>query len=101
MTSSRLPFQTQEGKMKSWKLCGTFVSMSVLAAFAFICGPTARAADPLVVTTETGLVKGAVDATGLRIFRGIPFAAPPVGNLRWKPPQIPLRWAGIRNATAF
>src|ERR1051325_6444090 len=47
------------------------------------------------------MVKGSIDSTGLRTFRGIPFAAPPVGNLRWKPPQIPLRWAGIRNATSF
>jgi para-nitrobenzyl esterase len=36
---------------------------------------------------------------GVRIFRGIPFAAPPVGPLRWKPPQPPAPWSGERKAT--
>src|SRR5947209_8314183 len=54
------------------------------------------------VHTQSGIVEGAVSADGrIRIFKGIPFAAPPVGNLRWRPPQpVPL-WTGVRKATEF
>jgi len=37
----------------------------------------------------------------VRVFRGIPYAAPPIGDLRWKAPQSPFPWDGIREATAF
>ncbi len=37
----------------------------------------------------------------MRVYRGIPFAAPPVGDLRWKPPQSAASWQGIRQATEF
>lgn len=36
----------------------------------------------------------------LSVFRGIPYAAPPVGDLRWKPPQPVSPWSGIRECTA-
>jgi para-nitrobenzyl esterase len=35
------------------------------------------------------------------VFLGIPYAAPPVGNLRWRPPQAPARWQGVRHATSY
>src|SRR3954465_4731032 len=51
------------------------------------------------VTIDTGTLEGAVDSTtGVMVFRGIPYAAPPVGDLRWKPPQAPARWQGVRAA---
>lgn len=53
-------------------------------------------------TTSNGLLEGTIDSeTGIRIFRGIPFAAPPVGELRWKPPQPPINWDGVRKADRF
>ncbi len=54
------------------------------------------------VSVENGLlaVPGA-DSYGVRVFRGIPFAAPPVGPLRWRPPQPPIPWTGIRPVDAF
>jgi para-nitrobenzyl esterase len=55
---------------------------------------------PTIVVTQSGAVQGAVEGNFLA-FRGMPFAAPPVGNLRWKPPAAPASWDGIRNATAF
>ncbi|MFT4078000.1 carboxylesterase/lipase family protein [Rhodomicrobium sp.] len=50
---------------------------------------------------DTGIVEGESDFTGLSIFRGIPYAAPPVGALRWRAPQPPRPWDGVRSATSF
>ena len=56
----------------------------------------------MVVKTATGKVQGASAAEGaVRTFQGIPYAAPPIGELRWKPPQRATRWKGVRAATAF
>jgi len=51
------------------------------------------------VTIDTGKLKGAA-ADGVISFKGIPFAAPPVGDLRWRPPQPAAKWSGARDATA-
>jgi para-nitrobenzyl esterase len=48
-----------------------------------------------------GLIQGTVAPSGVRTFRGIPFAAPPVGERRWKPPQPAAGWKGVRRATRF
>ena len=58
------------------------------------------AAEP--VRTDSGLVEGKTSADSkIRIFEGIPYAAPPLGDLRWKPPQPPLPWSGVRKAVTF
>jgi carboxylesterase type B len=54
---------------------------------------------PKVVLTTGTLIGEASD--GIRSFKGIPYAAAPVGPLRWQPPQPPLAWAGDRDATSF
>lgn len=53
-----------------------------------------------VVTTSTGQLEGQAEGL-LNVFKGIPYAAPPVGPLRWKAPQPPASWSGIRKATAY
>ena len=54
------------------------------------------------VTTANGIIEGTTEAgSGIRIFKGIPFAAPPVGQLRWKPPQPVTSWEGVRKADRF
>jgi para-nitrobenzyl esterase len=54
------------------------------------------------VRTATGLVKGDTSSDGrIRIFKNIPYAAPPVGELRWKEPHAVAPWVGVRDATAF
>jgi para-nitrobenzyl esterase len=58
-----------------------------------------HARGPLALT-HNGLVRGMV-AEGMQQFRGIPYAAPPVGALRWRAPQPARSWSGIRDATAF
>ncbi len=54
------------------------------------------------VRVENGLlaVPGA-ESHGVRVFRGVPFAAPPVGPLRWQPPQAPIPWKGVRPVDRF
>ena len=52
------------------------------------------------VLTESGVISG-VHAKGLSIYKGIPFAAPPVGDLRWRPPVHVAPWAGVRHADVF
>jgi para-nitrobenzyl esterase len=50
------------------------------------------------VKTAHGVVEGVTQRDGVRAFRGIPFAAPPVGELRWRPPQPVKDWEGVRRA---
>jgi len=61
--------------------------------------PLAASAGP-VVTIGDGQVQGVAD-TSAAIFRNIPYAAPPVGGLRWRPPQPAVKWSGARDATQF
>ncbi len=52
--------------------------------------------------TTSGLLSGDPQLeNGVRVFRGIPFAAPPVGNLRWRAPQPSQKWSGVREARSF
>jgi hypothetical protein len=68
--------------MKSLK-----VMLSALVSMLAGCATVPRATAPHQVRVTGGLVQGSV-RDGVLSFKGIPFAAPPVGNLRWRPPQI-------------
>jgi len=73
---------------------------TVLASSAILATLLGAASTkPPRVTIDTGTLEGAIDsATSVMVFRGIPYAAPPVGGLRWKPPQAPAKWQGVRAA---
>jgi carboxylesterase type B len=58
------------------------------------------AADASVVHTSLGDASGAV-SDGIRSFKGLPYAQPPVGELRWKPPIAATPWSGTRDASRF
>ena len=60
----------------------------------------AFAASAPKVKTHSGEVEGKVDGP-VRVFLGIPYAQPPVGDLRWKPPVPVAKWSGVRKATGF
>lgn len=55
---------------------------------------------PDIVKIDTGRVKGAAQ-NGVSAFKGVPFAAPPVGELRWQAPQPAPKWKGVRDALEF
>jgi para-nitrobenzyl esterase len=74
-------------------------------SFCFLAGIAALAArtsaqKPPAVRVDTGEVQG-VTEDGVATYKGIPFAAPPVGELRWRPPQPAAPWTGVRAATEF
>src|SRR3989442_205175 len=62
----------------------------LVAGLAIACGWMALAAD-IIVEVEGGAISGTA-VGGIRIFRGIPYAAPPIGDLRWRPPQPVVAW---------
>lgn len=67
-----------------------------------LVGGSVYAALPTQIQTQSGLVEGTTTADGnARAYEGIPFAAPPVGNLRWQKPQPVAAWEGVRKAVAF
>ncbi|MCJ8164153.1 carboxylesterase family protein [Pontibacter sp. E15-1] len=51
--------------------------------------------------TANGVVEGTLEASGIRAFKGVPFAAPPVGEMRWREPQPVKNWQGVRNTKQF
>ena len=69
---------------------------------ALVACATLHAALPDPVKIDSGLVSG-VEGTSpdIRAYKGIPFAAPPVGNLRWREPQPVAKWEGVRKADQF
>jgi para-nitrobenzyl esterase len=73
---------------------------AALAMGAVLAGATAARAAGDQVRIATGLLQGAT-RDGVKSFKAIPYAAPPVGNLRWQAAEPPLAWSGVRPATRF
>jgi para-nitrobenzyl esterase len=74
----------------------------VMSAAIVFAAAAASAAITEPVKLDAGLVAGAPgNDAAVRVFKGIPFAAPPVGPLRWKAPQPPAKWDGVKEATTF
>lgn len=65
-----------------------------------LCAITANAAAEPTVTTKSGRVEGATEGA-VTAFKGIPYAAPPVGDLRWRDPRPPANWPGVRMANSY
>jgi para-nitrobenzyl esterase len=68
------------------------IAAAAISSMSLAATPTAK--------LEQGLVQGTVE-NGLTVYRGIPFAAPPVGDLRWRAPQPAAPWQGVRKADKF
>lgn len=83
------------------------LAYSAICAIVLLLAPCLSQSVPLgsagsteTVRVEDGLLQGTVE-DGLRVYRGIPYAAPPVGDLRWRPPQPAPKWEGVRAADQF
>jgi para-nitrobenzyl esterase len=76
------------------------LAQALIFAAAIVFVPTASADDSERVTIAYGTVQGTTRASGVRAFLGIPYAAPPVGKLRWMPPQPVKVWDGVRVCTS-
>jgi len=73
---------------------------AICAALVLVLAASPALAEIRQVDVTGGAVEGGVEG-GLSIFKGIPFAAPPTGDLRWKAPQPPVPWVGVRKTTEF
>jgi para-nitrobenzyl esterase len=89
---------------------GTFIAGAVLAGLAACTTPAGTAGAQSapggtlgeVVSVQQGQLRGAPGkADGVMAYKGIPFAAPPVGELRWRQPQPAASWEGVRDATRY
>src|SRR5882724_8316218 len=70
--------------------------------FTIIGVTSAWAGLPDTIKLDSGQVSGTPGKSAeVQVFKGIPFAAPPGGDLRWKPPQPAARWDGVRKADQF
>lgn len=78
-------------------LCGV-VSVAGTAA----CRPEMTPAGPVAVHVESGLLEGVPGRDpSVTVYKGVPYAAPPIFDLRWRPPQPPATWQGVRKADRF
>src|ERR1043165_7620423 len=76
-------------------------SLAIAAALSLLpLLPAKGYAQIVSAKVSGGEIQGEV-ADGVASFKGIPFAAPPVGPLRWRPPQTVKPWDGVRKVTAF
>lgn len=73
---------------------------TIAALMLLLAGAGQAAAQAPTTTVQQGRVAG-VSADGIDSFKGLPFAAPPVGDLRWRPPVTPGPWQGTRDASAY
>jgi para-nitrobenzyl esterase len=72
----------------------------IIAFIAVFVAVQSFAQQPSPVKVSEGFVQG-TNEDGLTVYRGIPFAAPPVGDLRWRAPQPAARWEGVKQTTRF
>ena len=80
------------------------LTLAVAAAGTVVTGvgsATSSSGGAPMVRIDGGLVRSVAVPGGGDAFLGLPYAAPPVGSLRWRPPQTPAGWRGVRDATQF
>jgi len=79
-----------------------YFALMVLGALLLLCRPTVAEADKVpTVHVQSGTLQGEALAEGGAAFKGIPYAAAPVGDRRWKSPEAVTPWPGVRLATHF
>jgi len=73
--------------------------LAIGSSLAIVAGMPARQSPIPQVISESGAIEG-IGSHSEAMFLGIPYAAPPTGNRRWKPPEKVQKWRGVRKATA-
>ncbi|RYF93451.1 MAG: hypothetical protein EOO02_24260 [Chitinophagaceae bacterium] len=81
--------------MRKTAICLAVFTIACLNIFSI------KAQLPSEITTDAGKISGTVIHNNISIFKGIPFAAPPVGALRWKAPQPVKHWTDVRECNSF
>jgi para-nitrobenzyl esterase len=98
-----IPVRVQRARALKWPAFAAMLATS-LACLLPGASHAMQATSALQVQLTSGVIEGARMQAGdaeLRVFKGIPYAAPPVGTLRWKEPQPVAQWSGVRQATQF
>ncbi|MDO5443497.1 MAG: carboxylesterase family protein, partial [Bacteroidia bacterium] len=76
--------------------------LKLSVAFMILAAAVSCSKEPAVVAVDGGLVQGVASAArGITVFKGIPYAAPPVDSLRWREPQPVIPWEGVKKADTF
>lgn len=76
--------------------------MIIASAYVLAVSAQQNSSFPVQATIENGLIEGMYETkSGLQMYFGVPFAKPPVGNLRWKAPQPADKWQGVKSTKAF
>ncbi|PXX61623.1 carboxylesterase type B [Nocardia tenerifensis] len=86
----------EEGSVSMKRVCLALAAVALTVAYTG-CATDEAAADDTVVAIDSGSVRGVISGD-YRSFAGIPFAAPPIGEHRWAPPQPVSPWTGVRAA---
>lgn len=74
--------------------------IALTGMLAILCNSLSIAQQPVPVKVNEGLLQGTFE-NGLTVYKGIPFAAPPVGELRWRAPQPHAQWDGVKQVTKY
>lgn len=77
------------------------IKLVLIAAALAVAGLSAVTQSPPVVEVTGGRIRGEPLAEGGALFKGIPYAHPPTGDFRWRPPAPVVAWSGVRDATVF
>ena len=101
LVANRQPKQAPAHRPSRTCRIGSNLVAAMKTVFALaILSMAAYAAE--IIKTANGILEGTVNpATGIRMFKGVPFAQPPVGDLRWREPQPLKDWTGVRKADRF
>lgn len=81
-------------------VCTVFVGLLYFSIGFVMANDMQEEREPGIVKTDAGYISGA-NVSGIWTYLGIPYAAPPTGDLRWRPPEPANPWEGIRNADKF
>ena len=86
------------------RMVGSFLCLLCVSIHVFAQAKNkalTKTSSNLQVRTANGILEGVLENSGIRSFKGIPFAAPPVGDLRWREPQAVKSWTGVKKADHF